>query len=149
MSAFNFSLQRVLDVRTHERKEAEQALAKIRQQRTELKARQRQLDRGFEAAMKAPSPNDTRLADLRRLAAHRDATREKRMQLVDELNELRQQEEAARRELIEKRRAEETLESLCEDERQAHAENEARLNQQLLDEQAISQHIRQNSLSGQ
>lgn len=148
MSAFNFSLQQVLDLRVHQRKEVEQTLAKIREQRRDLEAQMRQLDRGFEQSLQTPAPTQTDLADLRRLAAHRDSTREKRSRLADRLEQIRQKEETARRELIEKKRAEEALESLYEDERQTHTEKEARLNQQLLDEQAISQHIRQNPLRG-
>lgn len=148
MSAFEFSLQQVLDLRVHQRKEAEHRLAKIRRQRRKLETQLRQLDRGFEESLEAPAPSKTNLADLRRLAAHRDSTREKRRRLTETIEEIRQKEETARRELVEKKRAEETLESLYEEERAEHAQKEARLNQQLLDEQAISQHIRQNSLRG-
>ncbi len=148
MGAFKFSLQQVLDLRVHQRKDAEQNLAKIRKQRRDLEAQLRRLDRGFEQSLQTPAPADTNLADLRRLAAHRDTTREKRRRLTERVERMRQEEEAARRELIEKKRAEEALESLYEDERETHAARQARLNQQLLDEQAISQHIRKHPLRG-
>jgi flagellar FliJ protein len=146
MSAFNFSLQRVLDLRVHERRKAEQTLAAVRERRRELETQLRQVRRGFEASLQTHRSDASNVTTLRRQAAHREATREKRRELTDQLEQIREREEIARRKLIEKRRAEETLGSLHEDERRTHVERKNRLNQQLLDEQAISQHIRQNPL---
>lgn len=145
MRTFQFSLQRVLDLRTYQRTQAEQKLASIRRKQQQHKAEARQIQSRMEAAAAELPDGANGPADFRRRAAHRESIRQRYREIMRRLDELQEAERDARRRLVERRRAEETLESLYDKEKNRYETDQRRSRQRQMDEQAVVRHVRGNN----
>jgi flagellar export protein FliJ len=140
---FRFSLHDVLELRRHQAERAEQDLARAyrdrQAQESALEAAERRL---HELAHRTPTSGVADLVSLRQLAAYRlDAQRAAQAE-AQTLERLRREEAQAKRTLVLKRRPEEALAILRDDEHSAHRKAADDAESAFLDEQAVVAHCR-------
>lgn len=145
MKRFEFSLQQVLDLRRHQRVEAERRLARIKRRINELEREAEQVQNELNAVAREALPDEVRPRDFRRRAAHREGVRARHRRLRERIDALRKRAEEAREELLERRREEESLRTLRDEEKSEHAEDAERTHQKLMDEQALTRFARNQS----
>lgn len=145
MQQFEFSLQQVLDLRRHQRVEAERHLAKIRRKIRALRKEARHIRERLEASAGREVPERSSPRNFQQRAAHRENVRAAHREVRERIDALRRQEEDARRELIARRRDEESLEALRDEEKSRHTARAEKVHQQLMDEQAITRFARDQS----
>lgn len=145
MQRFEFSLQQVLDLRRHQRVEAERRLAQIKRRIRELEEEAEQVQNELKSAASEELPAEVRPRDFRQRAAHREAVRSTHRRLRERIDSLRDRAEKAREELLERRREEESLRTLRAEEKGTHAEEAERTHQKLMDEQALTRFARNQS----
>lgn len=143
---FRFSLQSVLDLREYETEKARfflaQAVAERREQEQALERAERRL---HELNENAPSADTVDLRTLRQYDAFRQHARRMCDQARERLDALRQREDIARTNWIEKRQAEESLQTLHDDEKRAHEKEVADAEMAFLDEQAVMRFCRNDN----
>lgn len=146
---FRFSLESVRRLRRHETERAEQHLGQIvrarrKQEQRVAAARQHLDDLTRTATHEAPSAN---LHRLRQRDAYRQQARHTLRTERKTLNELKQREEEARAHLLEKRHAEERLQTLYEQEKAQHKKEMRDAEAAFMDDQAVMRHRHENLLS--
>ena len=143
---FRFSLQSVLDLRTYETEKARfflaQAVAERREQEQALARAERRLR---ELNENAPNAEFVDLRTLRQYDAFRQHARRMRDQARKRLDVLRQREDVARANWVEKRQAEESLQTLHDDEKRAHEKKTSDAEMAFLDEQAVMRFCRNDN----
>jgi flagellar FliJ protein len=144
---FRFSLSSVLRVRTHEAERAEQALAQVMQKRT---TQERRVDEAMETLRRlqhepASADQPVTAASLRRAEAHRlDAQR--RLNAEEKrLRHVLREEQQARRELTNRRSAEQALVTLHDIEKQRFHQAEAQAENRQIEDQALDLFRRKNA----
>lgn len=143
---FRFSLQSVLDLREYETEKARfflaQAVAERREQEQAVERAERRL---HELSEKAPCSDTVDLRTLRRYDAFRQHARQLRDKARARLDKLRQREDAARANWVEKRQAEESLQTLHDEEKHEHDQKVAEAEMTFLDEQAVMRYCRNDN----
>ena len=145
---FRFSLQNVLDLRSYETNQIEQAL------QSAVANRQAQEQRVTAARDRlrsiATQSTDARATDLRTLRQY-DALRQHAQQALAEsqarLQELRDQEAQVRQRWMECRQAQERLQSLHDKEETQHQKAQAEAELAFTDEQSVMRYCRSNRTS--
>ncbi|WP_457651528.1 flagellar FliJ family protein [Rhodocaloribacter sp.] len=140
---FQFSLASVLRLRSHESNRARRRLARAIEARKVQEAKLAEAEtRLTEANLTAPLTGAADPLTFRRFAAYRTHLQRVRDRERRTLTQKRMDEERARTALIERRRAEETLQTLHDEERARHIReiNESEI--AFLDEQALISHFR-------
>ncbi|GIV59772.1 flagellar FliJ family protein [Rhodocaloribacter litoris] len=146
---FQFSLQSVLKLRRHESDTARQALARTMEARKTQEERLAEIEaRLHEAAERELQARRTAPQDFRRLAAYRLELQQARDRERRSLEQKRLEEERARHRLLARRRAEETLQTLHDEQKMQHEQALQRAETDLLDEQALMTHLRTHSSAG-
>ncbi len=145
---FQFPLQRVLTLRNHETDKASLELARSIEERKAQEEKLAQIEAALrDAAEQSRGALPTGPLGFRRLAAHRASLQQALDREQRTLEEKRRQEEQARQRLIQRRRAQETLQSLHDEARARHHENVIRAETDFLDELAVMKHARTSSSS--
>lgn len=140
---FRFSLQSVLDLREYETEKARFFLAQAVTERQEQEAAVERAERRLrELNENAPAPADVDLQTLRQYDAFRQHARHLCTKAREHLDELRQREEAARSNWIERRQNAESLQTLHDDEKSEHDKKVAEAEMAFLDEQAVMRYCR-------
>lgn len=143
---FRFSLQSVLDLREYEAEKARfflaQAVAERREQENTVERAERRLE---ELNENAPHSDGADLRTLRQYDAFRQHARRLRNKARERLDECRQREEVARSNWVEKRQAEESLQTLHDDEKRAHDKKVLEAEMTFLDEQAVMRYCRNDN----
>lgn len=136
---FQFSLDRVLKVRQHEAEDAQRVLARRMQERQQQEtrvtaARQRleRLGRGIEVGASTGS------VSIRRGDAFRQDAQHALDEALQALERQRALEREARQAVLERRRAEEALQTLSDQERARHRKKQDAVETNVLDEQALT-----------
>ncbi len=145
---FRFSLQKVLELRRHETECARQALAKAE---SALEAREEELQQArHRLANRRPnvaSGQTLRPVTLRKEAAFREDARRAVADARRAVAAARERVTDARNQLQERQRAEEALDTLRDQEKDEHEQEQAKAETAFLDEQAILRHARANPMS--
>ena len=145
---FRFSLQSVLDLREYETEKARFFLAQaVAERREQEQALERSEQRLHELNERAPDADAADLKTLRQYDAFRQHARQLRDRARQRLDELRQREDAARSNWIEKRQAEESLQTLHDEEKQEHNKKVLEAELSFLDEQAVMRYCRNDNNS--
>lgn len=143
---FRFSLQSVLDLREYETEKARfflaQAVAERREQEENVRRAEQRLQ---ELNENAPSGDDIDLQTLRQYDAFRQHARHLRDKARERLSTLRQREDAARSNWVEKRQEEESFQTLREDEKREHDKKVSEAEMTFLDEQAVMRYCRNDN----
>lgn len=143
---FRFSLQSVLDLREYETDKARYFLAQaVSERRAQEEAVQRAEERLRELNENAPSPGDVDLQTLRQYDAFRQHARHLRDKAREQLDQLHQHEDAARANWVERRQAQESLETLHDGEKDEHDQKVAEAEMAFLDEQAVMRYCRNDN----
>lgn len=136
---FKFSLASVLKLRRHETEQARQAFAQaaaaVQRQRERVGEARRRLDRLAEQAGTAGASDPS---VLRQRDAFRQEAQHAYSEARRQLEALRDREAEARNRLLERQRAEETLQTLHDQQRAGFLEQQAKAEMNFLDEQALS-----------
>ncbi len=142
---FQFSLASVLRLRRHEADRARQALAQAVEARKAQEAKLREADERLREASETACLTGT--ADplaFRRFATYRSHLQRVRDRESHSLREIQLEEARARKTLIQRRRAEETLQTLYDEEHARHVRELLESETKLLDEQALISHYRKH-----
>ena len=145
MKRFEFSLQQVLELRRHERVEAERELARIQKKIRHLEKTARQIRDRLDQSLQEGVPERASPREFRRRTAHRQSVQADFREVAERIEALREKEANARAELVDRRKAEESLEELKEQEKEAHAQRAEEAHQKLMDEQALTRFARRDS----
>lgn len=142
---FQFSLQRVLELRQHEAEAAEQVLGTAVQRRAEGEATVAEAQARLEAFLQAESHLQSGLLDLRRREGFRRDARRAVEQAERMLASLRRQEDQARQQLRRRKQAEDALTTLRDEQLSTFQAEAAREDLAFLDEQALSGYLRKRT----
>lgn len=145
---FRFSLQSVLDLREYETEKARFFLAQaVAERREKEETLQRAEQRLAELNENAPRPGEVDLQTLRQYDAFRQHARQLRDRAADQLTEVRQREDMARSNWVERRQEEKRLQRLHSDEKSKHDKKIAEAEMAFLDEQAVMRYCRDDNKS--
>lgn len=146
---FRFSLQSVLDLREYETEKARFFLAQaVAERREQEQAVARTEQRLRELNENTPDArDDVDLHTLRQYDAFRQHARHLRDQARERLDALRQREEVARANWIEKRQSEESFQTLHDEEKRHHEQKISKAETAFLDEQAVMRYCRNDNPS--
>jgi len=145
---FRFSLQSVLDLRAYETDKARYFLAQaVSERRAQEETVRRAEERLRELNENAPAAGDVDLQTLRQYDAFRQHARQLRDKAREQLNQFRQREDAARSNWVERRQAQESLETLHDGEKEEHDKKVAEAEMAFLDEQAVMRYCRNDNKS--
>ncbi len=140
---FKFDLENVLKLRRHETERARQVLldAAIERERHEslLADSQRRLQ---EITKSTTSTGTVGSITFRQHDAFRRDAQRALQQAMRALKQKQQEEEAARQQLVDRRRAEEALQNLHDQQKEAHRREQETVELAFLDEQALSSFAR-------
>ena len=145
---FVFSLESVLKLRTHETEQARLALTTAARKRAKQEERVRDLQRRLASLIdESAPPGRVGPMELRRIDGFRRDAQRAYEAALDALRDLRRDERARREHLAACRQAEETLETLKEQEAARYRADVQKLENQQLDEQALAGFLRQQQAS--
>ena len=143
---FRFSLQSVLDLREYETEKARYFLAQaVSDRRAQEEAVRRAEERLRELNNNAPAAGEVDLQTLRQYDAFRQHARHLRDTAREQLDQYRQREDAARSNWVERRQAQESLETLHDGEKDQHEKEAAEAEMAFLDEQAVMRYCRNDN----
>lgn len=145
---FRFSLQKVLELRRHETKRAQQELADAKRE-LELKKTQLKQARQYLAKCQRTESDaeDLRPAELRKAEVYRKEARRAVEDAREALDTCRDRVEQAREAYHERRQAEEALEKLREEKKGEFDDERQRAETEFFDEQAVMRHHRTDGIS--
>lgn len=147
---FKFPLDSVLKVRQHETEHARQVLIRATMERKKQEERLEALREQMRTLPQSmPGRGAVGPQALRQMDAYRQQAQRACEEAARQLEQLRQTEAQAQDVLLQKRRAEEALQLLFEQQRDAYYRDQDATEAAFLDEQALASFHRQNSSSHQ
>lgn len=135
---FRFSLDGVLQLRSHEAECARQKLAHLRHDINHQDLLVEDAEKALQRAVDARTTGSTGQRSLARLEAFRQAAHDRLQRERRKLDDLKDREEQARIHLMERKGAEETIRHLEEQERASFWKERRSAETEQLDEQAIN-----------